>query len=229
MWRKICLISGVLGGHLALLGWLQRAPDPGAVAAPPLRFQLAPTALRSQSTAPALAPTPSPPPLGPVASKVKESRLFAVLTPAPTVNPMATETAVSTPAINLATTPGGTDETGATKPQAAAVTRPLTALAAPAQGGTMVLPSRDADYLNNPAPAYPAISRRLGEQGKVVIRVLIDREGKPQQGDIGQSSGYTRLDQAALRAVMSWRYVPGRRDGLVQDMWFDVPIKFALE
>jgi protein TonB len=142
---------------------------------------------------------------------------------------MATETAVSPPATSLTTAPGGTVETGATKPQVAAVTRSLIASAAPAPGGTMVLPSRDADYLNNPAPAYPAISRRLGEQGKVVIRVLIDRDGKPQQGDVGQSSGYTRLDQAALRAVMSWRYVPGRRDGLVQDMWFDVPIHFTLE
>lgn len=93
----------------------------------------------------------------------------------------------------------------------------------------MVLPSSNADYLNNPAPAYPAISRRLGEQGKVVIRVLIDKDGTPQQGDIGQSSGYARLDQAALRAVMDWRYVPGRRDGTVQDMWFNVPIHFALQ
>jgi protein TonB len=69
----------------------------------------------------------------------------------------------------------------------------------------------------------------LGEQGKVVIRVLIDKDGKPQQGEIGQSSGYTRLDQAALHAVMAWRYVPGRRDGTAQDMWFNVPIHFALQ
>jgi protein TonB len=69
----------------------------------------------------------------------------------------------------------------------------------------------------------------LGEQGRVVIRVLIDKDGKPQQGNIEQSSGYARLDQAALRAAMDWRYVPGRRDGKAQDMWFSVPIQFTLE
>jgi protein TonB len=108
-----------------------------------------------------------------------------------------------------------------------------TGLATPAQAApappVTVLPSSNADYLNNPAPAYPALSRRLGEQGRVVIRVLIDKDGKPQQGNIEQSSGYARLDQAALRAAMDWRYVPGRRDGKAQDMWFSVPIQFTLE
>lgn len=102
------------------------------------------------------------------------------------------------------------------------------ALTTPAAPATVVLPSSDADYLNNPAPSYPAISRRLGEQGKVVIRVLIDKDGKPQQGEIEHSSGYARLDQAALRAVMGWRYVPGLRNGTAQDMWFNVPINFTL-
>jgi protein TonB len=105
------------------------------------------------------------------------------------------------------------------------VTTP-SALAAPT---TEVLPSSNADYLNNPAPVYPALSRRLGEQGKVVIRVLIGKDGMPKQGNIDQSSGYSRLDQAALRAVMGWRYMPGQRNGTAQDMWFNVPIHFALQ
>lgn len=100
---------------------------------------------------------------------------------------------------------------------------------APPAPTVVVLPSSNADYLDNPSPAYPAISRRLGEEGKVVIRVLIGRDGMPQQGSIDQSSGYARLDQAALRAVMGWRYVPGQRDGKAQDMWFNVPIHFALQ
>lgn len=104
----------------------------------------------------------------------------------------------------------------------------LTTPDAPATPVAVALPSSNADYLNNPSPSYPAISRRLGEQGKVVIRVLIDKNGKPQQGDIHQSSGYARLDQAALRAVMGWRYAPGQRNGMAQDMWFNVPINFAL-
>ena len=90
------------------------------------------------------------------------------------------------------------------------------------------LPSSNADYLNNPAPVYPALSQRLGEQGKVVIRVLIGKDGTALRGDIHQSSGFERLDQAALRAVMSWRYVPGQRAGMAQDMWFNVPVNFSL-
>lgn len=90
------------------------------------------------------------------------------------------------------------------------------------------LPSSTADYLNNPPPAYPSISLRLGEQGKVVIRVLIGQDGWAQQGTIAQSSRFDRLDQAALHAVMSWRYVPGTRAGIAQDMWFNVPVSFSL-
>jgi protein TonB len=91
------------------------------------------------------------------------------------------------------------------------------------------LPSSDAAYLNNPRPSYPALSRRLGEQGKVVVRVLIGVDGKAQQAEIRSSSGYDRLDQAALATVRSWRYVPGTRGGVPEAMWFNVPINFVLE
>lgn len=93
---------------------------------------------------------------------------------------------------------------------------------------SLQLPSSVADYLSNPAPVYPVFSQRLGEQGKVVVRVLITRDGHARQGEIYQSSGFERLDQAALRAVMSWRYVPGQHAGVPQDMWFNVPVNFAL-
>ena len=91
------------------------------------------------------------------------------------------------------------------------------------------LPSSNAGYLNNPKPTYPAISRRLGEQGKVVLRVFIDAEGSPQQIEIRQSSGYERLDQQALDAVRRWRFVPGKRNGVPEAMWNIVPINFVLE
>lgn len=91
------------------------------------------------------------------------------------------------------------------------------------------LPSSNAGYLNNPKPTYPAISRRLGEQGKVVLRVFIDAEGNPQQIEIRQSSGYERLDQQALDAVRRWRFVPGKRNGVPEAMWNIVPINFVLE
>ncbi|MEO5659274.1 MAG: energy transducer TonB [Polaromonas sp.] len=90
------------------------------------------------------------------------------------------------------------------------------------------LPSSNADYLQNPKPAYPPMSRRLNEQGKVIVRVLIGANGQPQQSELGQSSGFSRLDQAALQTVMAWRYVPGKRGGVAEAMWFNVPINFVL-
>ncbi|MEY2618713.1 MAG: hypothetical protein RL522_1715 [Pseudomonadota bacterium] len=90
-------------------------------------------------------------------------------------------------------------------------------------------PSSDADYLRNPRPAYPAQSRRLGEQGKVIVQVLIDADGLPQKAQVQQTSGHERLDRAALATVLAWRYVPGKRAGVPEAMWFNVPINFVLE
>jgi periplasmic protein TonB len=93
----------------------------------------------------------------------------------------------------------------------------------------VVLPSSDADYLSNPKPPYPAMSKRLNEQGKAIVRVLISAEGSPQKAELRQTSGFERLDQSALETVMKWRYVPGKRDGVPEAMWFNVPITFKLE
>ncbi len=93
----------------------------------------------------------------------------------------------------------------------------------------MELPSTDADYLQNPKPVYPALSRRMGEQGRVVVRVLIGADGNAQRAEVRTSSGFERLDQAAIQTVLRWRYVPGKRGGVPEAMWFNVPINFVLE
>lgn len=91
-------------------------------------------------------------------------------------------------------------------------------------------PSNTADYLNNPPPAYPAMSRRLGETGRVIVRVLIGPDGRAQEARIQKSSGYERLDQVALETARDrWRYKPGTRDGVPEAMWFNVPLNFVLE
>lgn len=104
-----------------------------------------------------------------------------------------------------------------------------TAVANVATAPALQLPSSNADYLHNPPPSYPAISRRLGEQGQVLIRVLVGKDGSARQADIHQSSGFARLDQSALQAVLRWRFVPGKRSGQAEDMWFQVPVDFSLQ
>lgn len=73
------------------------------------------------------------------------------------------------------------------------------------------------------------MSKRLGEQGRVSVSVLIGADGRASEGRIAQSSGYDRLDRVALETVLGWRYVPGKRGGVAEAMRFTVPINFVLE
>jgi len=103
------------------------------------------------------------------------------------------------------------------------------AVPAPPAAPSLELPSSDADYLQNPKPVYPAVSKRRGEQGVVVHSVLIGTDGLPVSARLVKSSGFAALDQAALNAVMRWRYSPGKRNGVPTTMSFNVPINWVLE
>lgn len=87
----------------------------------------------------------------------------------------------------------------------------------------------DADYLKNPAPPYPALSRRLGEEGKVLLRVLVTPQGTAETVQIKTSSGSTRLDESAQATVARWRFVPARQGEQAVSSWVLVPIIFKLE
>lgn len=89
-------------------------------------------------------------------------------------------------------------------------------------------PRFDAAYLNNPAPAYPSVSRRLGEQGKVLLRVHVDEQGVPLSVVVRTSSGHERLDNVALETVRRWKFVPARRGSEAVSAWVLVPIVFNL-
>lgn len=103
-----------------------------------------------------------------------------------------------------------------------------TATTATAAPEAVTEPRFDAAYLNNPAPAYPPLSRRLGEQGRVLMRVFVDPNGAPAQVELRQSSGSRRLDAAAETAVRRWRFVPARRGREAVGAWVLVPISFSL-
>ncbi|MCM0036790.1 MAG: energy transducer TonB [Burkholderiaceae bacterium] len=90
-------------------------------------------------------------------------------------------------------------------------------------------PIAHANVLNNPPPFYPRQSRRRGEQGKVVLAAEIASNGRALQALVNISSGYPRLDQAALESVLKWRFIPGKKSGIPQVMWINIPINFVLE
>lgn len=86
----------------------------------------------------------------------------------------------------------------------------------------------DAAYLNNPQPVYPAFSRRLREEGKVLLKVQVSAAGAATHVQLASSSGYERLDAAALQAVTHWRFVPAREGGQARASWVLVPVNFTL-
>ncbi len=87
----------------------------------------------------------------------------------------------------------------------------------------------DADYLSNPKPVYPVASRRLGEEGRVLLRVKVSPGGTPATVEVKQSCGFPRLDAAAKAAVELWRFVPARRGDEAIESWVSVPVIFSLQ
>jgi periplasmic protein TonB len=96
-------------------------------------------------------------------------------------------------------------------------------------GQVATLPNVDAAYLTNPRPAYPSLSRRLGESGTVLLNVWVNVNGDVQSLTVAQSSGFARLDDAAQKTVSTWRFTAGHVGGQAQAMWVKVPISFILE
>lgn len=123
------------------------------------------------------------------------------------------------PASSVASTPAPSS-VEPSSPPAATVSAPPAAITPPAFS---------AAYLRNPPPAYPASARRNGEEGTVMLRVLVGRDGVPLKVEVGQSSRSRLLDQAAQDAVQGWRFVPARRGTETIEAWVRVPVSFRLE
>ena len=62
-------------------------------------------------------------------------------------------------------------------------------------------------------PKYPRVSRKRGERGRVLVKVFINRDGSSEKVEIEQSSGFNRLDQAAMISAKKCRFVPAKRNG----------------
>ena len=90
-------------------------------------------------------------------------------------------------------------------------------------------PRFDVAYLNNPAPSYPMLSRRMGEQGRVLLRVRVSAAGDPEDVEVSASSGSERLDRAAIDAVRRWRFVPARLGAETVAGYAFVPVLFKLD
>ena len=217
MSRNLVIASSVVLFHVVALwalqtGLLRRAME-----------IIMPVEMLSEFIEPPAPKVPPPPtPQIPVKQPVAKA-------PAPPKAPAPQPMAILDP------TPAPNAPTGVTTPQppapeAAVVAAVAVAAAAPpAPPPKIELPSSDADYLQNPKPPYPTLSRRLHEEGTVLVSVVVGADGKAQKAEIKKSSGFDRLDQAAYKAVMGWRYSPGKKNGIPTAMPYDIPVLWTLD
>lgn len=200
-------IVGIVAAHagvLALLATLDVVPLPAPVAT--LMVEVLPAA------------APPAPEIVPPRPKPVERKPVPQPKPVPQVQPqtLAAQTQAPSPAAEVPVVKEAPPPPPAPAP-------------APAAPPAVSQPRFDADYLSNPAPAYPPLSRRLGEEGKVVLRVFVQPDGRPNQIEVKAGSGSPRLDQAAQDAVWRWKFVPARRGDEAVGAWVLVPIVFNLK
>jgi periplasmic protein TonB len=213
--RKLTVVANVLLFHVAVLWAMQSGLLSKAVEL------VVPVHMLSEFIAPPAPKAVPPPPAPPVSAKQPAPK-----NKAPTLPPMPQLLAIvdNTPAPEARQVEAAPPIPVA--PMAAPVLQTATASPAPPR---VELPSSDANYLQNPKPVYPPLSKRMGEQGQVICSVLIGTDGLPVSARLVKSSGFDRLDEATLNAVMRWRYTPGKRNGMPAAMSFNVPITWVLE
>lgn len=207
--------------HGAVIYWLSQQPTPQLPEVPP---QVPPMTIEFTAPTP---PVVEPPPPEPIPQPVVQEPPPPVVDesaskppppkpiPKPKPKPVAKPKPVPTPVEQPPAPPKA--ETPPAPPAPAAPTpAPLTP------------PSANAGYLHNPAPEYPPLALRRGWEGTVLLRVHVLASGSASEIQVQKTSGRDALDDAAVRAVKRWRFVPAKRGEAAQDGWVSVPIDFKL-
>ncbi|RJG04377.1 energy transducer TonB [Noviherbaspirillum sedimenti] len=156
--------------------------------------------------------------------------------PAKPVKPVVTPKPPQQPAPKAITTqaepapaPAPAEPAAATAPANSA---PATATPGPVVPAAPVQPrtvTSGVEYLQPPRPEYPALSRRMGEEGTVMLRILITERGRAERADIHKSSGVPRLDEAARQAALRAVFKPYTENGRPVPVYAILPISFQLD
>ena len=184
---------------------------------------------------------PAVPDIQPVALPVRQSSPKPVAKPKQPAQPVAAKPApvvdspIAASAPSPVTTPAAAELQPAELPVAKADPQPVSTSAQPdpvaptPRQEPVEQPRFDADYLDNPSPGYPPLSRKLREEGQVLLRVRVTAEGRAEQVHLHRSSGFERLDERAVHTVRQWKFMPARQGGKPVDAWVIVPIQFSLK
>lgn len=214
----LVLVLALHGVLFAVLWWSPR--EPVVLAEQPVLMAALIVKEMPQEVSPQeQPPKPLPAKPKPVVTNVPMPKVLAALPTEATVEPETLPEPVFEPVHEPV------EPTPVAPPVAVAPAEPAPVAVAPPP----VIPPRfDAQYLDNPAPSYPLLSRRLREQGTVMLRVYVQPTGLPADIELKQSSGHARLDEVALNTVKRWRFVPARQNDTAVAGWVVVPITFSL-
>lgn len=168
-------------------------------------------------------PTPKKPPLKPVKKSVK-----------PVVKPLKHRTPPVQPAKVMpvsspqppVTAPAPATAATATQASGGSASQNPARKAGGGAGNSAPI-ARDA-RLNNPEPPYPYESRRRGEEGRVILNVLVAADGTASSVEVDKGSGYRRLDMTARKTVSRWRFIPAKQNNAAVEAWAKVTIIFKL-
>ncbi|WP_429170053.1 energy transducer TonB [Aeromonas rivipollensis] len=222
--------------HLALM-WLMQGSRPAHVTPPdPITLSARWAGESNQHDAPgrpaAPALTPAPPKVVKPPTPVKQKQPKPVVKkpaprpvpkapPAPVAKPVAKAKPVTAPAAPAA------QLTAANPLSPGSNSTPVKTSQSGTGGGSSAPIARDA-RLNNPEPPYPPESRRRGEEGRVVLKVRVSKEGTAESVEVERSSGHRRLDMVARKTVSRWRFIPARQNDNAIVAWAGVTIIFKL-
>lgn len=211
-------LAGVVAAHAALLGLFLLTPDTPVPITPPRPLTVSLIVPEVQEPEPQPEPEPVPVPPKPVVKPLPPPPVLVAERPQPTPQPVieAPKPVPVPEPVPEVLPPPAPPVVVAEAPRPAPPPPPPT-------------PPKAADYLNNPKPPYPALSKRLGEEGIVRLNILVNADGSVARLEIAKSSGYARLDEVAMKTVQSsWKFEPARQAGKPIQAWVIVPIQFTL-
>lgn len=162
---------------------------------------------------------PQPKPSAPPAPKTVQ-----VAHPAPSITPPPLPLLAAAPTEPTITLP----QPAAQPAPAAAVSAPVAAAPAPAPAPVVPRNVSSVEYIRAPQPVYPTISRRLGESGTVVLRILISERGLAEQVSVQKTSGFVNLDEAGRQAALRALFKPLLIDGKPVPVYATVALNFEL-
>ncbi|MDC7709232.1 energy transducer TonB [Vogesella indigofera] len=192
---RYTMLAAITAGHVGLLLSMSHAAQPAQPPQPlPMEMVTIPTP-----------PVPDVRPLPPAPAKTATAKPRKATAPRPLPAPVKP----SPKAITTDTRAEAVTSTAPAVAEAPAASRSETA--PPAPPAPVIPPTHIGGHLGNPRPVYPPLSIELGEAGAVGLRVAVSADGRAQEVSIARSSGFPRLDRAALQAVRNWRFRPATR------------------